>query len=324
MSTNQRNFATFIRQHNAALGILAAILAVSTASIFIRFAQQNLSSLVIATYRLLLAALVLLPFSIRGISQEYGQLRPSDWRLLIASGVLLALHFASWIASLRLTNVISSVVLVTTTPIWVTLLSPYLLKESLPRTFTLGLMIALLGIVLISLGSLCGLSADGWQCAPLSSLAQVENLKGNLLALAGAWCAAGYLMAGRRVRARLSNRSYVFLVYALAAVTLLALSLFTQQPMLSVSSRDLTWLILLALIPQVLGHSLLNWALGKLPAAFVSLSLLGEPVGSAVLAFFFLGEQPTVLEWLGSAVIIYGIFVAARPSKRPSEIMPAP
>jgi len=303
------------KNQSATFGLVAAILAVSTAAIFIRKAQENLPSLVIATYRLLLAVLFLFPFSIGKVVRERQAIHGKNALLLTASGILLGLHFAAWITSLEYTNVVSSTVLVTTSPIWVTLLSPLLLKEKLPKAFTIGLMIAILGILLISLNGLCTFSAAGMQCGLEDGFNGRQGIWGNFLALVGAWCASGYMMCGRQVRKHLSNQSYSFLVYAIAGITLLLLSLATRQPLLEVKVPDLSWLALLALIPQVIGHSLLNWALGKLPAAYVSLSLLGEPAGSAVLAFIFLNEKPSPLEILGSAVIILGIYWANKPRR---------
>jgi drug/metabolite transporter (DMT)-like permease len=212
------------------------------------------------------------------------------------------------------------VVLVTTTPVWVTIFSPLFLKEKQSRTFSVGLAVAVVGIIITSISGICRLSSGGVQCAQGGLWGRDTALAGNLLALAGAWCVAGYMMVGRRVRKDLSNRSYVFLVYSVSAVTLLLISLLTRQPLLSVSKMDLLWLVALALIPQVVGHSLLNWALGRLPAAYVSLSLLGEPVGSTVLAYLLLNESPSTLELIGAAVIIFGIYRATRPAKKTEPI----
>ena len=303
----------------AAIGIFIAVAAVSTAAIFIRKAQEHLPSLVIATYRLIMATIFLFPFSIKKLREDKTAINLKTFPLLAGAGVLLAFHFMSWITSLEYANVASSVVLVTTTPVWVTLLSPLFLKERTPRTFTIGLSIALVGIVVVSLSSMCGFTADGFQCSNLAELTGHNGLLGNLLALAGAWCMAIYMMVGRSARKQLSTQSYIFLVYAAAAFTLLVLSLITKAPLGKVNGQDFIWLVLMAIIPQIVGHSLLNWALGKLPAAYVSLALLGEPVGSSILAMIFLNEMPTWLEVLGSAIIIAGIYWASKPRKVISE-----
>jgi len=316
MSTKQSKLIRFFQTNNANLGIILATISVSTASIFIRAAQENLPSLLIATYRMVLAALILLPFSLSRVIAERDRLNGKTLINLAAAGVLLALHFISWITSLEYTKVISSVVLVTTTPIWVTLFSPLFLNERFSKFFAVGLAIAFAGIVLISAGSMCTLSIKGLTCQNLSTIGQSENLLGNLLALLGALCAAGYMIIGRKMRAGLSNLSYAFLVYAMAGICLLCIALISRMPLLDISRQDAVWLVLLALIPQVTGHSLFNWALGKLPAAYVTLALLGEPVGSAVLALIFLRERPSALEYAGCAIIIFGIYWAIKPRRK--------
>jgi len=312
MSTKRSKLIRFFQTHSATLGIILATISVSTASIFIRAAQENLPSLMIATYRMVLAALILLPFSLGRVIAERVRLNGKNIIYLVAAGVLLALHFISWITSLEYTKVISSVVLVTTTPIWVTLFSPLFLNERFSKSFMAGLIVAFAGIVVISAGSLCTLSGQGFACQNFSGFWQSENLRGNLLALLGAFCAAGYMIFGRKIRADLSNLSYVFLVYAIAGICLPCIAIITRIPLLNVGRQDAIWLVLLALIPQVMGHSLFNWALGKLPAAYVTLALLGEPVGSAVLALVFLREKPSALEYLGCVIIIFGIYWATK------------
>ncbi len=313
MSIKQSKLYQFVNKRAAPISLVIAIMAVSTAAIFIRKAQEHLPSLVIATYRLLLATLILLPFSIKNLRQDKSKINRKNIPLLFLSGLLLALHFASWIKSLEFSNVVSSVVLVTTTPIWVTLLSPIFLKEKLPSVFTVGLVIAVIGMLFVALSSVCTLSPGGLSCVGLSALADRRGLLGNLLALIGAWAFSGYMIVGRIVRKEISNQSYILLVYAIAGICLLLFSLLTKQPLRDVDLQGFKWLVILALIPQIIGHSLLSWALGKLPAAYVSLSLLGEPVGSAILALLILGEVPTILEILGSSVIIFGIYWANKP-----------
>jgi len=135
---------------------------------------------------------------------------------------------------------------------------------------------------------------------------------GDLLALAGAWMMAGYLLAGRSLRTRLPLLPYLFLVYGMAAVILSSACLASRLNPFSIPRQGWMWIILLALVPQLSGHSIFNWALRRLPAAVVSIVLLGEPVGSAVLAYFFLSEAPELLEVAGAVLIFSGIVVAAQ------------
>lgn len=284
------------------LGLWTAIGAISTAAIFIRFAQDGLSSLTIATFRMLLSSIVLLPiFFTKYFGEARSVIKRKSGLLIIISGFFLALHFYSWVSSLEFTNVTSSVVLVTTTPIWVSIISVFWLKEKIRRGFWIGLLVALVGTIVIT-------SAGGG----IFSLAAVDNLnvKGNIFALIGAWCAAGYVVIGKRVRESLSTIAYVFLVYACSAMVLLIIAGVTGQALSVSTPKDWLWLVLLALIPQLIGHSLINWALGVLPAPKVSIALLGEPVGASILALIFLNEVPSVIEVLGGSLILAGIYLA--------------
>jgi drug/metabolite transporter (DMT)-like permease len=296
--------------------IVVGILAVSTASIFIRYAQAYADSLVIAAYRLSIASFVLIPFAIRKRS-EYKMLNKREYLLAFLSGTLLAIHFAAWITSLAYTSVASSVVLVTTTPLFVALFSPFTLKEPLARLVTAGLVLASIGGVLVGLSDTCALQGFQMSCPPLADFVRGQAFLGDLLALAGAIAAAGYVIIGRNLRAKLSLTSYVFSVYGIAALVLILWMLAAGHIPFGYPLTAYGWFILLALVPQLVGHSSFNWALGYLSAAFVSITLLGEPVGSTILAYFLLDERPTILKIFGAILILAGILVAARSEKVP-------
>ena len=300
------------------------ILAVSTASIFIRYAQQEAPSLVIAAWRLSLATLVLTPFALARRRSELTSLRPRQLGLALLSGLFLAVHFASWITSLAYTSVASSVVLVSTIPLWVALLSPLVLNESISRTVIYGMLIALVGGVVVGLSDTCALTNAGLACPPAGEFVRGRAFLGDLLALVGALSGAGYLLIGRRLRVRLSLLSYIFLVYGMAAIALVAMALLSGLPLFGYSS--LTWLcfLALALIPQLFGHTTYNWALGYLSAAYVSVTVLGEPIGSSILAYFLLDERPTLLKIIGAVLILAGIFIASCAEARPAGSPPAP
>ncbi len=297
--------------------ITSAILAVSTAAIFIKLAQQDATSLVIAAFRLTLASLVLAPLALTRHRGELQKLSGKELALGLLAGLFLALHFALWISSLEYTSVASSVVLVTTTPLWVALIAPFALKESLGRSVLIGMVLALTGGMLVGLSDTCewGLFnfARGWPVCPAwSEFLKEQALLGNFLALAGAWMAAGYLLIGRRLRGKLSLVPYIFVVYGMAALVLVVLTLVADQSPFGFRPLTYVWLLALALIPQLLGHSTLNWALRYLPASFVSIALLGEPIGSTILAYFLLKETPGPLKVAGAALILAGIYAAAR------------
>ncbi len=291
--------------------IITAILAVSTASIFIRFAQREAPSLVIAALRLTFASLILAPLALTRHRVELRALTRSDLLLGLLSGVFLAIHFATWISSLEYTSIASSVVLVSTGPLWVALLSPIFLKEPLSRPVLLGMLLALLGGTIIGLGDSCQLDG-GLVCPSLLQFVQGKAFFGNFLALAGAWAVAGYLIIGRKLRAGMSLVPYIFVVYGIAALILLGIMFAAGQHPTGYSPLTYIWMLLLALVPQLIGHSTYNWALRYLPAALVSITTLGEPVGSAILAYFILSEVPTLLTILGGVLILAGIYLASR------------
>jgi drug/metabolite transporter (DMT)-like permease len=298
------------------LVLLLGILAVSTASIFIRYAQLYVPSLVIAAYRMVLASLILAPIAIIRYRIELRGLGPRDLGLALLSGIFLALHFATWISSLEYTSVASSVVLVATTPLWVALLTPFTLKERLARPVIIGMALALVGGTLIGLSDTCTWSANRLACPPLAEFLRGQAFLGDLLALAGAWMAAAYILIGRRLRGKLSLIPYIFVVYSMAAFVLVMLMFGAGHSPTGYPPPVYIWLLLLALIPQLLGHSTFNWALRYLSATYVSIALLGEPVGSTILAYFLLQETPTNLKIFGAILILAGIYIASQPEAR--------
>ncbi len=276
--------------------LLIGILAISTASIFIKLCEAP--ALVIAAYRLTLASLILSPFA--GYRKVWQNWRGSEWRWLMLSGIFLALHFAFWIASLKFTSVASSVVLVSTNPLFVGIGARLFLKEPL-RTNLIG------GIILSGLGS--GLISFG------DMTLSIEALMGDGLALLGAMMASGYLVVGKKMRKGQDLLSYIFPVYSAGAIVLILISLASQKPFFGYSSSTYLFLFLLAIIPQLVGHTTFNWALKYLPASMVAVTILGEPVGSTILAFFILKETLTDLKIIGGILIFVGILVALKTPK---------
>lgn len=300
-------------RHFPPLLVLAfGILVVSTSSIFIRFAQVEAASIVIAAYRLTLATLILLPLALHGHRRELARLRRPQIVLIALSGGFLALHFASWITSLEFTSVASSAVLVTTTPLWVALFSPLFLHERPSRVAAIGLLIALVGGALVAMSETCAIEAGRVACPPLGDFFQGDAMFGNLLALGGALMAAAYMIVGRRLRPTMSLMVYITTVYGTAAVILLVLALLSGEPFVGFSPGVYAAFLALAVGPQLLGHTSFNYGLRFLPAAFVSVALLGEPIGTTILALIILNETPTTLEVVGGMIILAGIFLASR------------
>jgi len=176
--------------------------------------------------------------------------------------------------------------------------------------------VALVGVTVVGLSDSCSLvGLSSLQCPPVSEFLGGSAFLGDLLALAGAFAAAGYLLIGRSLRERMSLIPYIFVVYGMAAVVLVGIMFAAGETPIGYEPQVYFWFLLLALVPQLLGHSTFNWALGYLPAAFVSVTLLGEPIGSALLAYFILGEVPTALMIFGAILILIGIAVASRQDK---------
>lgn len=294
--------------------LVIGVLAISFGSIFIRLAQNEaVPSLVIAAWRTLVASLFLLPFALARRRDELARLQRPQWGLALLSGVMLGLHFATWITSLAYTSITSSTVLVATTPLWVGLASPFLLGEPLSPALRRGILLAMLGSVVIGL-------ADGVQMADgrfafnlaASSDAASRPLLGNVLALLGGIAAAAYLLIGRRLRQTLSLLSYTTVVYGMAAVTLLLFTAFSGQSLFGYSPTAYLLFLAMALIPQLIGHTSFNWALSFLPAAFVAVAAISEPVGATILAIILFQEIPGPIVLLGSVLILSGVYLASR------------
>jgi drug/metabolite transporter (DMT)-like permease len=269
------------------------VVAVSFAALFIRLADAP--PFVIGTYRLALASLLMLPFGYRQARREIPFLSVQDLSLMLIAGVCLALHFGLWITSLSLTSVTTSVVLVTASPIFIAVASRLLFGERLRRPAIAGIVISLAGAALISLGN--------WKLGG-------QSLRGSLLALGGAVAISGYLLIGRRLRSRVGIFTYSSTVYTTAALMLLAVAVVLRKPLTGYSGSTYLLMVLLALIPQLVGHSSLNWALRFVPATFVAVSVLGEPVGATLWAFAFLSEAPSMWEIAGGVLVLTGIFIA--------------
>lgn len=288
------------------LVLAGGVAVVSTASILIRYAQgEGAASLTIAAGRLGIAAAVLAPLALPRLWREFPVLTSRQLLLCGASGLLLAIHFWAWIASLEYTSVASSTALVTTNPLWVALASAWLLRER-PGTATLA------GIALTVAGSTAIFVSDA-SGAPASA----SPILGNSLALLGAVAASGYLLIGRALRATVGLAIYVWSAYATAAAVLWVALLARGGELAQVSTAAWWFIAALALGPQLLGHTAFNWALRRLSATFVALAILGEPVGSALLAYLLLSERFEWMQLAGFVLLLTGIFTAARAERRP-------
>lgn len=275
------------------------VVAVSCAAVLIR--EADAPALVIAAYRMGLAAV-----PAGALALATGRERASEdglWAWPLLAGTFLALHFGFWIASLQQTSVITSVVLVTTTPVFVGLASPFVLGERVATATWAGIGIAIVGAALMVTEDV----GEG-----------LGTVVGDMYALLGAIFAAGYLMIGRRARPHLSWVRYVGVVYPVAAVLLVVSVLVAGEPFTGYSTKTFVMLGLLALVPQLVGHSAINWALAYVPAALVAVAILGEPVGATTLAALILGEMPSVFAVGGGLLVLAGVYVVLRPGRVPA------
>jgi drug/metabolite transporter (DMT)-like permease len=291
-----------MRPRHVALLILG-VAAVSTSAPMIRLADAP--PLAVAFYRNLFAAALLLPLAVARHRDELRALGRRRAGALLLAGGFLAVHFAAWIPSVTLTTVAASTVLVTSQPVWAAAGSRLLFGERIPRSAVLGIAVALAGAVLIS-GADFAVSARAFA--------------GDLLALLGAVTAAGYLLTGRRLRQDLSLAAYTGVVYTVCAALLLLAMLATRTPLSGFEPK--VWLLfaLMALGPQILGHTVFNYLLRDLDATVVAVAIMGEPVGASLLALALFGEVPPASAVAGGLLVLAGIYVAVTAqARRPVE-----
>ncbi len=274
------------------------IIVISFGAIIIRMIS-GASVFAISAWRLGVASAILLPISLgRGTLKSISR---GNMLLSALSGLFLSIHFILWISSLDYTSVASSVVLVSTSPIFVGLGARLFIHEPPSRLLKIAIALAVGGGVVI-----------GWGDMRLGGMA----LQGDLLAVGGAIMAAGYLLIGRRVRREVPLSGYAFATYGMATIILLVVCLATGQPLVGFSTPNYVWLVLLGLGPQLVGHTSLNWALEYLQASIVSIITLGEPIGATILAYIIFGEALTLTKALGGAIILAGIYLGMRTGNK--------
>jgi len=266
---------------------------------------EAMPPLLIAAARLVVAALVLCPVAMRRHRADMQALRWRDWGFITLAGLCLTLHFAAWVASLQYTTVLVSVVIVSTGPIWVALMELLFFRLRLSWMVLAGLFIALAG------GLLIGIPSPGAGDS-VSVGADSARATGALLALTGALAISVYMLVGRKLRAKLPVIPYSWLVYTVAALVACAVMLGTGTPVAGFRVQGYLVLLVMGLVPQLIGHSSLNYLLEYFPAAMVSMFSQLEPLGSAVLAWLLFRELPPNAQIAGSGVIVLGVLVASR------------
>jgi len=287
------------------LALLIGVLAVSTSAIFVKLSSAPAP--ITATYRMVFSALLTLPllYWSPGALREVARMNRKEWLLTTLSGAFLALHFLLWFESLQYTSVASSTVLVTLQPLFAFVGGYFLFGEKLRPLAIAGGLLAIVGSFII-----------GWGDFRIGGMA----LWGDILALLGAATVTAYFLIGQYVRRAMSLTVYTLIVYAISSLFLIAYDLLLGYPLVGYPGSDWLWFFCLALIPTLLGHTIFNWAVKWLSTSTISMSILGEPVGTSILAYFILGEIVTLPQWIGGGVILLGIFLFIRNNTPGKEV----
>ncbi len=272
--------------------MVIGLIAISFASIFIKLCTAP--TLVIAAYRLVIASSFYYIYTRIRIGPTWKYFSWSQRRVAVISGVFLTIHFITWIASLKFTSVASSVVLVQSAPVFVAIGSWIVLREKPSPMMIIGIIIALSGSTAIS----------AFDVTP-----DRRAVTGNLLAVCGAIGAAGYMIAGRHLRTRVDTFRYVTVVYTTSAVLLLILAVMSRSPLTGYNPTNYLLLVAIAVVPQIIGHTMFNWGLKFFSATSISIILLGEPIGASILALFILDENLPAMTVAGGLIIILGVIL---------------
>ena len=283
------------------IALFVSIVSVSFAAIFIVTISKEVSALAIAFYRMLFTTLLLLPVVIfhKKTRLEITRIPKNSFFLMIGIGFILALHFALWITSLDYTSVASSVILVTAHPVIVAPLAYLLFKEKLSIINILGIAISLFGGIVLVFGNY-GIEQN--------------TIYGNLLAIFGGIAAGLYILGGRKLRKTVSVISYAFIVYITATIILLGICIATSTQLTNYPLFGYEVILLMAGVSGIFGHTLYNWTLKHIRASVASVALLGEPLGSAFLAFIlpWIQQTPSNFTIIGGIFILFGIYLTAR------------
>jgi len=280
--------------------LILAVLCVSVGSIFVRLAAAP--ALAVAFNRIFLASVVVAPFAAPSLARAWPVLTARRRLILLASGVSLGVHFATWIASLSYTSVAASVLLVNTAPLFTLFFSWWFLGERASKAVLIAMAVALTGAALIAAGDW----GDGG----------AASLKGDALAVAGAVTMSLYHVIGRGLRDALPLPAYVLGVWSTAAATLAVLAATARVPVFGYPPRIFALFLALAVVPTVIGHGLVNRSLRHIPAPTVGLFLLGEPIAASILAYAVFGENPGALTIAGGVLVLAALALVVRSEGR--------
>lgn len=285
--------------------VLIGVLFTSLSSIFIR--MSDAPSLVISAYRMLFTVLMLLYPVVTKEIYSLKNMTKNDFILCIISGVFLALHFASWIASINMTTIANSTILVSCSPIFVAIANYFILKEKFSYKMLIGIAMSLIGTTVIALGSSGG-NNNGM-------------MLGNILAITGGIFVAGYFVIGGIVRKNVSAGAYVFVVYSVSVVVLFFMCFATKTPIYPYSAKEFILFICLAFFCSILGHTLYNYLMKYVSATLISVSTLCEPIFASILALIIFREIPSTYTLIGGTIILSGVFYYITSQKKETEII---
>ncbi len=290
------------------LVLTIGVLAISTSAVLVRLANLSAGmsgvgfSLVIASSRVAIASLLLVP---TWSKIKWQNLQPGAILYAGVAGVCLAAHFSLWITSLSYTSIAAATTIINTNPIWVALLSWFWFKERLSRRTVIGIVVAMTGGLIIGLADIGGTTTGS------------NPLLGNFLALMGAWTVSVYMLLGREAQSKgFGIGGYIVVVYSVAAIVLLPIPLVSGVGYFDYSGLVYFYLLLIALVPQLIGHTSFNWAVRWVSPTLVTLAALFEPIGSSFLGYLLFGEVPSLIVLLGAVILLVGVAIAALGSQQ--------
>ena len=282
----------------AYFALIIGIFAISTSAILIRWSSSD--PLVIGSYRQTFATFLFLPFLLKDKFQEILNLSSREIFELLIIGILLGAHFGFWISSVKATSVAASVLLGTCHIIYVSIIGWVVFGEKLNSRGIIGTVIALAGIIILFWGDL---------------VEDPGNFRGNFLAFISGILAGLYYLGGRKHRKNISLPTYAFIVYFSSAVVMWFVVLTQGLEYRSIPNSEFQLFFLMALVPTLLGHTMQNWALAFLPAYVISITLLAEPIGSGLLAWYIFSEVPSLGVLVGGLIVLVGVYAVALSEK---------
>lgn len=271
--------------------LVIAVIAVSFAAIFVKISGAPAS--IISMYRMIFATILIAPFALK-YKNELKQLNAKDWLSLSVAGLFLAMHFAFWFTSLEMTTVASSTLILTLQPVVAMVAAFLFYKEKVGIPTIVATMISFIGILIVSWGDF--------------SIEDLSTLIGNLLSLLCVFAIVAYLMIGQRAIKKLTHWIYSFIVFGFAAVFLIIYNLLTEDNLIHYSGSEWILFILLAIFPSI-AHVIFNYLLTMVNPTTVSISVLLEPIGASLLAVIVLGEHLTLLQIIGGAIVLIGVYL---------------